>query len=56
MERTKGDRRVKTGETERIVREMVREEIMGALEKMKSGKAAGMDGIVVKMLKMDVLT
>ena len=30
---------------------MVREEIMGALKKMKGGKAAGMDGIVVEMLK-----
>ena len=29
----------------------MREEIIGALKKMKSGKAAGMDGIVVEMLK-----
>ena len=30
---------------------MVREEIIDALKKVKSGKAAGMDGIVVEMLK-----
>ena len=38
------------GENERVVREVVREEIMGALKRVKGGKAAGMDGIVVKML------
>ena len=30
---------------------MVREEVIGALKKLKGGKAAGMDGIVVEMLK-----
>ena len=40
-------RRETIRENDRVVRKMVREEIMGALKKMKSGKAAGMDGIVV---------
>ena len=44
-------RRGRIGEDERVVKEVVREEIMGALKKMKDSKAAGMDGIVVKMLK-----
>ena len=35
----------------RIVREVVREEIIGALKKIKCGKTAGMDGFVVEMLK-----
>ena len=39
------------GEKERVIREMVREGIMGALKKMKGGKASGMDGIVIEMLK-----
>ena len=39
------------GENERVVRRVVREEIMGALKKMKGCKAPGMDGIVVEMLK-----
>ena len=43
-------RRERIGENERVVREVVREEIMGALKRRKGGKAAGMDGIVVKML------
>ena len=30
---------------------MVKEEIMGVLKKVKGCKAAGMDGIVVEMLK-----
>ena len=30
---------------------MGRDEIMGALKKMKGGKAASMDGIMVEMLK-----
>ena len=34
---------------------MVREEIMGVLKKIKGGKAAGMDGIVVEMLKLELL-
>ena len=29
----------------------MREEIVGALKKMKGGKAAGIDGIVVEILK-----
>ena len=39
------------GENERVVRGVVREEIMGVLKKMKGGKEAGMDDIVVEMLK-----
>ena len=34
-----------------VVREVVREEIMGALKNMKGGKAAGMDDTVLEMLK-----
>ena len=34
---------------ERVVREMVREEIMGPQKKMKGGKTADMDGIVVEI-------
>ena len=37
--------------TERVVRKVVREEIIGGLKKIKEGKAAGMDIIVVEMLK-----
>ena len=44
-------RRESIRENERVVREMVREEIMDALKKMKGGKADGMDGIVVGKLK-----
>ena len=36
------------GNNERVVRKVVREEIMGALKKIKGGKAAGMDGTAVK--------
>ena len=43
-------RRETIGENERVVREMVREEIKGALRKIKGTKASGMDGFVV-MLK-----
>ena len=32
-----------------MVKKVVREEIMGALKKMKGGKAVGMDGIVVEI-------
>ena len=32
---------------------MVREEIMGALKKIKGGKAAGIDGIVVDICRKD---
>ena len=32
---------------ERVVREVVREETIGALKKMKGGKAAGMDNSVL---------
>ena len=35
---------------------MLRKEIMGALKKMKSGKAACMDGIVVEMLRSEGIT
>ena len=41
-------RRESIGENERVV---MREEIMDVIEKMKGGKAAGMDGIVIGMLK-----
>ena len=44
-------RRERIVENERVVREVVREEIMSALKKMIGGKAAGMDAIVVEMLK-----
>ena len=44
------ERRERIGENERVVREVVREEIMGALKKITGGKVAGMDGIVVEML------
>ena len=44
-------RKDRIGENERVVREMVREEIMVTLKNMKGGKAVGMDGIVVEMLK-----
>ena len=43
--------RVSIRENERLVRKVVGEEIMSALKKMKSGKAAGMDGTVVEILK-----
>ena len=39
------------GENDKVVRKMGKEEIMGAIKKMKCGKAAGMEDIVVKMLK-----
>ena len=35
----------------RVVREVLRAEIMGAVKKMKGGKAAGIYGIFVEMLK-----
>ena len=37
-------------ENEGVVREVVKEEIMGALKKMKRGKASDIDGIVAEML------
>ena len=40
-------RRARIGGNERVVRRVVREEIMGVLKKMKGGKAAGMDDYVV---------
>ena len=43
--------RVGIGGNDRVVRKIVREERMGVLKKMKGGRAADMDGIVVKMLK-----
>ena len=47
-----GDKRwERITEIERVVRGVVREEIRGARKKMKCGKAAGVDGIVVEMLK-----
>ena len=50
-----GVKRERIGENEKVVREVVREEIMGTLKKVKGGKAAAMDGIVVEILKMEVL-
>ena len=48
----RGDvRRGRIGENEREVRKVLREEILDALKKMEGGKADGMDGIVVEMLK-----
>ena len=44
-------RREGIGESERVVRELVREEIMVSLKKIIGGKAAGMDGLVVKIFK-----
>ena len=40
----RGDvRRERIGESDGVVREVVREEIMGTLKKIKGGKAAGME-------------
>ena len=39
--------RERIGKNERVVREVVKEDIMDALKKMKDGKAVGKDGIVV---------
>ena len=36
---------------EKVARKVMREEIMGALKKMKGVKAAGMDCTIVEMLK-----
>ena len=44
-------RREKIGENERVVMGVPREEIMGALKKMKGVKAPCMDGSVVEMLE-----
>ena len=44
-------RRERIGENARVVREVVREEIVGALKKIKGGKAADMDDIMVDILK-----
>ena len=44
-------RRERIGENKRVVKGLVREEIMGALKKMKGSKVTDMDGIVVEMLK-----
>ena len=44
-------RRERVGENERVVRELMREEIMGTLKKMRSSKKPGLDGIMVKILK-----
>ena len=44
-------RKERIGEYKRVVREVVREEIISALKKMKSGKEAGMGDIVVERLK-----
>ena len=38
------------GEIKKVVTEVVREKIIGALKKMKGGKAGVMDGIVIEML------
>ena len=44
-------RRASIGQNERVVREVLGKEIMSTLKKMKGGKATGMDGIVVEILK-----
>ena len=44
-------RRERIGENARVIKEVVREEIMGVVKKMKGCKAVGMNGIVVEMLK-----
>ena len=41
--------RERVGENEKVLRGLVREEIMGPLKKMKGGKAVCMDGIVVEI-------
>ena len=38
-----------------MVRNVVKEEIMGAIMKIKNDKVVGMDGIYVEMLKMKAL-
>ena len=43
-------RRVRIGDNERLVRKVVREEIRGALKKMKDDKAADMDTNVEKLM------
>ena len=40
-------RRERIEQKERVVREVVREEIMGAIKKMKGGEAVGTEGIAV---------
>ena len=42
---------IKEAENERVFGEVVREEKMGSLKMMKGCKAAGVDGIVIEMLK-----
>ena len=49
-------RRERIGENERVVKRVVREEIIGARKKVKGGKSAAMDGTVVEMLKNGVIS
>ena len=41
------------GENESVIRKVVKEELMGAIKQMKGCKAAGMNGMVVEMLKRE---
>ena len=45
-----------TGENERVIRMVAREEILVALRKMKDDKGRGVGGIAEEMLKMEALT
>ena len=47
--------KISAGESNKFLKKMTYEEIMGVLKKIKGGKAAGMDGIVVEMLKLELL-
>ena len=47
--------RARIGENEKVVRKVVREEIMGAVKKMNGGKTADMHDLVMEMLKMEVV-
>ena len=50
------DRRRNAGVNERVVRKVLKEEIMGALKKMKGDIVSGISGIVVEMLKREPFT
>ena len=45
------DRRGRFVGKERVVRELVREEVIGPLKKVKRGKTKGLNGTKVEMLK-----
>ena len=50
-ERGEDVRKGRIGENERVVRNVLKEEIMCAIKRLKGGYAAVVDGIVVEMLK-----